>query len=69
MRKAWVFVMVLGHSRHMFARIVFDQTVGTWLRLHVEAFEGCTRTATLEPVRSGASSHLTFRTGCSRSGR
>jgi transposase len=39
MRKAWVFVMVLGHSRHVFARIVFDQTVATWLRMHVEAFE------------------------------
>ena len=39
MRKAWVFLMVLGHSRHMVARIVFDQTVETWLRLHVEAFE------------------------------
>jgi hypothetical protein len=31
--------MVLGYSRHMFARIVFDQTTETWLRLHVEAFE------------------------------
>lgn len=39
MRKAYVFVMVLGHSRHLFARIVFEQTVATWLRLHVEAFE------------------------------
>jgi transposase len=38
MRKAWVFVMVLGYSRHMFAR-VFDQTTETWLRLHVEAFD------------------------------
>jgi transposase len=38
-RKAWVFVMVLGHSRHQFARIVFDQTVETWLHLHVEAFD------------------------------
>src|SRR5690606_12162928 len=38
LRKAWVFVMVLGFSRHMFARIVFDQSVRTWLRLHVEAF-------------------------------
>lgn len=37
-RKAWVFVMVLGHSRHMFARIVFDQKVETWIRLHIEAF-------------------------------
>jgi len=39
LRKAWVFVMVLGYSRHMVARIVFDQTVETWLRVHVEAFE------------------------------
>lgn len=39
MRQAYVFVMVLGHSRHMVARLVFDQKVATWLRLHVEAFE------------------------------
>jgi transposase len=39
MRKAWVFVMVLGYSRHLFARITFDQTTETWLRMHVEAFE------------------------------
>jgi len=38
LRKAWVFVLVLGFSRQMFARLCFDQTVGTWLRLHVEAF-------------------------------
>ena len=38
LRKAWVFVLVLGHSRHMVARIVFDQSVRTWLELHVEAF-------------------------------
>jgi transposase len=37
LRRAWCFVMVLGYSRHMFARIVFDQKVGTWLRLHAEA--------------------------------
>ncbi len=37
-RKAWVFVMVLGFSRKMFTRIVFDQTVPTWLQLHTEAF-------------------------------
>lgn len=37
-RKAWVFVMVLGYSRHMFAKIVFDQKTTTWLSLHVEAF-------------------------------
>lgn len=39
LRKAWVFVMVLTYSRHLFARIVFDQRVTTWMALHVEAFE------------------------------
>lgn len=38
LRKAWVFVMVLGYSRHMYAQVVFDQRVETWLRLHAEAF-------------------------------
>jgi transposase len=38
LRKAWVFVMVLGFSRHMFARIVFDQKVETWIQLHIDAF-------------------------------
>jgi transposase len=38
MREAYVFVLVLGYSRHMVVRIVFDQKVETWLRLHVEAF-------------------------------
>jgi transposase len=37
-RKAWVFVMVLGWSRHMVARLVFDQSAETWIRCHVEAF-------------------------------
>lgn len=38
LRKAYVFVLVLGFSRHMFARLVFDQTITTWQRLHAEAF-------------------------------
>lgn len=38
LRKAWVFVLVLAYSRLMFARVVFDQTIETWLRMHVEAF-------------------------------
>lgn len=37
-RRAWVFVMVLGHSRHMFAEVVFDQREATWQRLHAAAF-------------------------------
>jgi transposase len=39
LRKAYVFVMVLSYSRHLFARISFDQKVETWLQLHIEAFE------------------------------
>ena len=39
LRKAWVFVLVLTYSRHLCARIVFDQRVATWMALHVEAFE------------------------------
>lgn len=39
LRKAWCFVMVLAFSRKMVVRIVFDQKVETWVRLHVEAFE------------------------------
>jgi transposase len=38
LRRAWVFVMVLGFSRHLFAQLVFDQKAETWLRLHVNAF-------------------------------
>lgn len=37
-RKAWVFVMTLGFSRHFFTHIVFDQMITTWLDLHVRAF-------------------------------
>lgn len=39
LRKAWVFVMVLGHSRHRFDRVVFDQKQETWCDLHIAAFE------------------------------
>jgi transposase len=39
LRHAWVFVMVLGYSRHMFAEVVFDQKATTWLQLHRRAFE------------------------------
>lgn len=38
LRKAWVFVMILSFSRHTFARVVFDQTVATWLECHRLAF-------------------------------
>lgn len=38
LRKAWLFVMTLGYSRHQFVRFVFDQTVETWLDCHARAF-------------------------------
>lgn len=37
-RRAWVFVMVLSHSRHMFVDVVFDQSTRTWIDLHIRAF-------------------------------
>jgi len=39
LRRAWVFVMVLGWSRHMYAEFVFDQKIVTWLVCHQHAFE------------------------------
>jgi len=38
LRKAWVFVMVLAYSRHMFCKVVFDQKAETWLSLHEQGF-------------------------------
>ena len=39
MRRAYVFVATLSYSRHQYAKIVFDQKMPTWLRLHQHAFE------------------------------
>lgn len=38
-RKTWVFVMVLSFSRHMYAELVYDQSVATWLNCHLHAFD------------------------------
>ena len=38
-RKAWVFVMVLGYSRHKYVEYVFDQKAETWVKLHINAFK------------------------------
>lgn len=38
LRRAWVFIMLACHSRHMFVRLVFDQNTETWLELHEQAF-------------------------------
>jgi len=38
LRRAWAFVMTLAWSRHQYVELAFDQKVGTWLRLHRNAF-------------------------------
>jgi transposase len=55
LRKAWVFVMTLSHSRHQYAELVFDQEVATWLRCHQHAFEffrGVPRRAVVDNLRA-----------------
>lgn len=37
--KTWIFVMTLCFSRHMYAEIVSDQKLETWLACHRRAFE------------------------------
>jgi transposase len=54
-RRAWVFVMVLAHSRHMWAKVVFDQRTETWLSLHIEAFAafgGCVETVVPDNLKA-----------------
>ena len=38
-RKAWVFVMLLCFSRYMYAKIVLDQSVKTFIWCHIDAFK------------------------------
>jgi len=40
-RRAYVFTLVLGWSRHMYAEFVFDQKIPTGLQCHQHAFEFC----------------------------
>lgn len=38
LRKTWAFVMTLSWSRHQYVEFVWNQSVTTWLKLHVNAF-------------------------------
>jgi len=38
-RKVWLFAMVLGHSRYLWAQFVLHQDLANVLRCHMEAFE------------------------------
>jgi transposase len=54
--KTWVFVMTLSHSRHQYVELVQDQTVGTWLALHRNAFAffgGVPRKVVLDNLKAG----------------
>jgi len=37
LRTAWVFVMTLAWSRYQYVEFAFDQTIASWIRLHVNA--------------------------------
>jgi len=39
LRKAWVFIMILSYSRYMYAKIVLDQNVKTFIGCHINAFQ------------------------------
>ncbi len=55
-RKAWVFVMTLGYSRHQYAELVFNQKVETWVELHVhalESFGGVVKRVVLDNLKAG----------------
>lgn len=39
LKKSWVFVMTLCHSRHQYAELIWHQDVETWLACHRRAFE------------------------------
>jgi transposase len=54
--KTWAFVMTLSHSRHQYVELVQDQTVGTWLFLHRNAFQflgGVPRKVVLDNLKAG----------------
>ena len=54
-RKTWVFVLVLSWSRHLYAELVYDQRIATWLLCHRHAFEcwgGCPRTIVLDNLKA-----------------
>jgi len=55
-RRLWVFVIVLSHSRHMFARAVLRMDQAAWLENHIAAFDflsGVPRRLVLDNLTSG----------------
>ncbi len=55
-RKTWSFVMTLSWSRHAYVEFVRDQSIGTWLRCHQNAFEyfgGVPRHLVIDNLKAG----------------
>jgi transposase len=53
--RTYFFVMTLCHSRHMYAEVVWDQKVATWLRCHRNAlvfFQGVPREVIIDNLKS-----------------
>jgi len=67
-RVVWLFSLVLGHSRYLFARFCLHQDLQTLLRLHVQAFEhlgGVPREILYDRMKSavlgeGEDSHIVY---------
>jgi transposase len=55
-RKAWVFVIVLSYSRYMYAQIVLDQSVKTFIQCHSNAmkyFGGVPQVVKIDNLKAG----------------
>ena len=55
-RKAWIFAMTLSYSRYMFVKIVFDQSVKTFISCHLDAFRyfgGVPETVKIDNLKAG----------------
>jgi hypothetical protein len=52
-RVVWLFSLVLGHSRFLFARHVLHQDLQTLLRCHIQAFEAICRALSITSTITG----------------
>lgn len=55
-KKAWVFTMVLSYSRYMYAEVVFDQSLKTFLQCHKNAFKyfgGVVQSVKIDNLKAG----------------
>lgn len=61
-RKVWLFALVLGHSRYLWAQFVMHQDLPTVLRCHIDAFEhlgGAPRQILYDQMKTAVNSDAT----------